>query len=57
MPGKGPGPSIKNPDQYEAIKASLKKEHPDWSEEKIKSSAAAISNSHKMNGFIRSKSK
>ena len=56
MPGgKKPGPSIKHPKQYEAIKDSLKEEHPKWSEERIKSSAAAISNSKRMNQFIRRK--
>lgn len=56
MPGgKTPGPSIKRPAAYEAIKASLKKDHPDWSEEQIKSRAAAISNGQAMNKFMRSK--
>jgi hypothetical protein len=57
MPGgKSPGPSIKDPEAYEAIKKKLHSEHPDWSEEHVKSSAAAISNSQKMNKFMRSKS-
>jgi len=40
MPGKGPGPSIKRPEQYEAIKEEGKKPE----SQRNKSKAAAISN-------------
>jgi hypothetical protein len=55
MPGKGPGPSIKNEPAYEAIKKKLKAEHPGWSEDRIQEHAARISNAGAMNKFIRRK--
>jgi hypothetical protein len=44
MPGRGPGPSIRDPQQYEAVKESYRRDHPNASEQEVKEHAAAISN-------------
>ena len=48
MPGKSPGPSIKRPQEYEAIKSGLMKKG--MSEDKAQEKAAKISNSHAKGG-------
>lgn len=54
MPGRSPGPSIRDPEQYEAVKAAYRREHPEASEEQVKRHAAAISNaSARRRGFRR----
>ena len=51
MPGKGPGPSIKRPEQYEAIKEQGSKPE----SQRNKSKAAAISNEAAKGPEARSK--